>query len=186
MTNEKRDAGEWLQEEVIGTPAAALALRNRTMLDEGTRFPGDRDPLLYDKNLEGVPFVFASMPVSKTVNGKFGERDVVFILVRFYDPTTEELSDATRVMLSGAYIINQIRRMTRGELIGSNIFTLARNENMPRTRQGAYPLMLAVWDESLDSAASAAPLEGHDNDGSWTFDSAPTARSPRPGRPRTK
>lgn len=115
------------------------------------RFLGQRSLGWYSKMLEGVPFVVVSEPIYRTDKAPWGEQEVAQAHVRLYDWEHGRETDSQLVTFQGRYLLNQLRAMTMNELVGSYVFTIARNPAMPLTPQGVYPLMLAVYDVTRDS-----------------------------------
>ena len=129
----------------------------------GTRFVQGARNLYFDADLEGRAFVIVSDPHFTWVEDNFskngGRKQVARCLVRLveYDDETGEriLHVAKEARIQGAYALNQIRSMTRNELVGSVIWTLARNYDGDAYTTGGgnveYPRMLAPFKRGEDT-----------------------------------
>lgn len=132
-----------------------LMRRNKQLLrrPDVERFPhvtgGGR---LYNKMLWGVPFVFVSEGVFRTeTTGMYGPQSVFNAHIRVLNIQTGEFQDAEMCQLSGGWVLAQLRNMTRGDIVGSRIFTITKN--MQRLSPGGQPTWhLATWNIDEDRA----------------------------------
>jgi hypothetical protein len=143
----------------------------------GSRFPwGARSAIAYEKELEGRAFLFVSKPVQAEVEDAFNKgrmKTIIRVLVRIFNPDTRELLAPREAQFQGGYTVNQLRGLTERELVGSYLWTLARDLDESPYQRGdgwEYPRKLAIWDASQDSPAEAK------YDMSWAESVEATAR----------
>lgn len=146
----------------------ALIERTNEMLvlleeSHGSRFPfSNQNNRLYDKDLEGRAFVIVSQLIFTEIPDDFkkGEnKRIVRFLCRIYNPMSGELGPVRSVQLAGGYVLSQVRGMTDNELIGSYLWTLARDKDLSPYQRGdgwEYPRRLAIYDAETDSPVSDA------------------------------
>lgn len=143
----------------------------------GTRFPwGTRSALAYEGEMEGRAFLIVSQPVSAEVEDNFNKgakKTVIRALIRFFNPETGELLPVREARFQGGYTVNQLRGMTERDLVGTYLWTLARDMDKSPYQRGdgwEYPRQLAIWDSVNDSPADAK------YDMSWAENVEATAR----------
>jgi hypothetical protein len=103
---------------------------------------------LYDRDLAGWPFIFVSAPTYRTRKGKFGDQETCEVYVQRIDGHL--LGEPELASLQGRYILNRMKGMSVVELVGSVIWTLARNPEWPALPSGKQPLGLAIYDPASD------------------------------------
>lgn len=161
MTTADEAKGAALVEGITkGVNPTVLNIRERTtMLVEHARQHGEAHRFLdddaeygwYSRDLVGVPFIIASEPVWRTQKAPWGEEEVAQMNVRLYDWATGRESEPKSVTFNGRWLLNKLKRMTANELVGSVVFTIARNTTKPLTPQGVHPYMLAAYDPTRDA-----------------------------------
>lgn len=128
----------------------------------GSRFPeSGQKNIFYDKELEGVPFLIVSPVQFREAPGfKKGESQTVAnCVIQLWNAKSGELGVPKMAQLAGGYVRNQLRGMTENELVGSYLWTLARDEEAdpyPRGDGWEQPRKLAPWDVTTDVPAQAA------------------------------
>jgi hypothetical protein len=160
----------------------AILARTGEMLEHltdanGSRFPwGARSNIAYEKELEGRAFLFVSAPLPAEVEDAFNKgqtKNIMRALVRFYVPATGELMPPREARFQGGYTVSQLRALTERDLVGSYLWTLARDEDESPYQRGdgwEYPRKLAIWNPETD-----APVEPR-YDMSWSESIEATAR----------
>jgi hypothetical protein len=147
---------------------SALVQRTQEMLEtlelaHGTRFPwGSKGNILFEKHLEGRAFVFVSRPILVEVEDAFNKgqtKTIARVMVRRFDPESGELLAEQEARLQGGYVMSQLRAMTDNEMVGSYLWTLARDTDDSPYQRGdgwEYPRKLAIFDVSSDTPADAS------------------------------
>lgn len=159
--------------ELVGLPdesidVQSLVQRTHEMLDtlvsaHGSRFPwGSKGDILYEKYLEGRAFAVVSAPILADIEDTFnkGQRRIIArLLVRRFNPVTRELLPAQEARLQGGYVLSQLRGMTEHDLVGSYLWTLARDEDDSPYQRGdgwEYPRKLAIFNPDVDVPTDAS------------------------------
>jgi len=147
---------------------SAMVQRTQEMLEtlelaHGTRFPwGSKGNILFEKHLEGRAFAFVSRPILAEIEDTFNKgatKTIARVMVRRFNPETGELLPAQEARLQGGYVMSQLRAMTDNEMVGSYLWTLARDMDDSPYQRGdgwEYPRKLAIFDEASDSPADAS------------------------------
>lgn len=128
------------------------------------RFPQGENLTLFTKQCIGrpflilAPFVFEDEP-AKTFVGRSGRKVhisaqvVAYSVIQFVTVNSagvKRVGSPQQVKWSGTYLTNQLQRLPENHEF-SKIWTLARNENMPMTPQGEFPVMLATYYHGVDT-----------------------------------
>lgn len=124
---------------------------------------GSGSTMVYTRDLLGMPFVVCSEwgyahQAPRTVTTQdgrvynFGAQDVVQVYVArlLYDESGEWTIDVPELAtLTGAYLVNQFRSLTPGQVVGAGVFTIAENPAL-QTKGGTHPKMLKIYDPETD------------------------------------
>ena len=128
----------------------------------GSRFPwGSKSAIAYEGELEGRAFLITARTQEAEIDDNFNKGQkklIVRTLIRLFNPETGELMPDREARFQGGYVVNQLRGMTERDLVGSYLWTLARDETKTPYQRGdgwEYPRMLAVYDSANDSPADA-------------------------------
>jgi hypothetical protein len=122
-------------------------------------YQGEQGLARYTKHLVGWPFVVTGEPIYRTLE-KSEKRtfagEVVQFPIRVVNVESDTLNAPELAMLSGAYLLNQVRSMTLRELTGY-VWTVAENGlfDIPKQTDGrSHPYMLKIFEQGTDSPPS--------------------------------
>ena len=158
--------------DVLAVEKRTRELLELLQLSHGSRFPDNQTRnVMYDKDLEGVAFLIVSPINFRETPDNFTKgkmRTVANAVIQLWNVRTSELSTPRMAQFGGGYVLNQLRGMTEHELVGSYLWTLARDEDVePYTRGDGYeyPRKLAPWDVTKDTPVNAS---GSDQTSTWS------------------